>query len=151
MAKMQAGDNNEARAAHIHALLDQIVIREDNTVTAPAEVWKEAVAESVRLGYRPRSSCNVCRLKVVDTLRTSVGLGLARRPASATLREERMGICATCQAYHSDTKSCGRLILDAVNPEPVEIDGRLVKPCGCFIPLKAAFRSEHCPGNFWIR
>ncbi len=151
MTKVKAGDDNEARFARVHALLDQVVIREDNTVTAPAEVWKEAVAESVRLGYRPRSSCNVCRLKVVDTLRTSVGLGLARRPASATLREERMGICATCPAYRAETKSCGRLILDAVNPDPVEVDGRLVKPCGCFIPLKAAFRSEHCPANFWIR
>ena len=151
VTKVKAGDDNEARFARVHALLEQITIREDNTVTAPAEVWRDAVAMSVSLGYRPRSGCNVCRLKVVDTLRTSVGLGLARRPASVSVREERMAICATCPVYHEGTKSCGRLIVDAVNPDPVEVDGRLVKPCGCFIPLKAAFRSEHCPGNFWTR
>ena len=135
--------------AEVHSILDRITLREDNTVVADADTWSQAKAISRRLGYIPRSNCPVCRMQVLDTLRMGVGLGPARKPAKESLRQQRIAICEACPVYHSDTRSCGRLVLDAIDPEPVVVDGRQVKPCGCFVPLKAASRSEHCPGNFW--
>lgn len=151
MPPVKAGDHDEAFFAKVHALLDQINVAQDNQVTAPPEAWREAVTISRDLGYTPRSGCNVCRLQVVDKLRLAVGLMPARRPASTTLQQERLAICSSCPAYNSTWQSCGRFITDAVSPHIIEIDGRPVKPCGCYLPAKVRFRSEHCPGNFWPR
>lgn len=100
-------------------------------------------------GYRPTSPCNACALKVFDNLRAMVGMTFARKPLPEDRVEARKSICHACPAYHPNTDSCGRLIIDALSSRPVTIEGVDVFPCGCIISLKSLFRSEQCPGNFW--
>lgn len=100
-------------------------------------------------GYRASSGCISCMMRLIDVLRRIVGLGSARRPGTEELTDRRLAVCVLCPAYHANTGSCGRLVIDALNPQPVEVDGRMVNPCGCIVSLKARFKSEHCPANRW--
>lgn len=100
-------------------------------------------------GYYPDGVCNSCRLKVYDNLREIAGLTYARSPLGEDMVSTRRAICHTCPAYHPSTDSCGRLILDAISPMLVNVDGQQVEPCGCIITLKTMFRSEQCPASKW--
>ena len=111
--------------------------------------WKRASALCYELtGYKPPGVCTSCRHAVHDRLREAVGLGIARRPKESE-RNRRIAICHACPAYTKRTDSCGRLIVDALSPRPVLVDGAEVLPCGCNITLKATFTSEQCPANKW--
>lgn len=146
-------DDHEHKLRHeIAELLPRIVINEANEVHADQQTWKRALQIAWQLKqYRPPGPCKSCRLQVVDILRLHIGLTYARRPASQEMREKRLAICHACPVYQKKTGSCGRLILDAIKPRIVEAHGRNVQPCGCLVALKVTFKSEHCPGNFWIR
>lgn len=137
----------------INAIIETITVSDTNIVDMPNANYRRAqeLVTSIH-GYRINNpTCPVCVLNMVDILRRIVGLGPARRPATQTMQDERMQVCISCPAYHEGTKSCGRLVLDTFSPRPVEIDGRMVNPCGCHLPLKVKFKSERCPANKWHR
>ena len=100
-------------------------------------------------GYRPSTHCFSCYLKVVNILATSVGLPPYDHGVTYSIKQRRLEICATCPAYHTSTRSCGRLIVDALNPQPVSMDGENIIPCGCYLPLKAGMKHAKCPANKW--
>lgn len=100
-------------------------------------------------GWRPNGPCTSCQRVLFDKLRTLVGMTYARNPLDHGRMATRKEICHACPAYNPHTDSCGRLILDALDPQPVTIDGEKVLPCGCIISLKAMFKSETCPGKYW--
>lgn len=131
-------------------LLTRITVDRENNVVAEQADWSRAVTLCRTLtGYTVNGPCNACHLACLDRLRGLVGLGPARRPLSDERHQQRLAVCHACPVYHPDTGSCGRLIVDAITPRQVEVAGRLVTPCGCVVSLKARFKSEHCPGNFW--
>ena len=142
--------SDDDHAAEVTALLQLVTISEDNNPSADPVTWKRCLALAWELKrYKPAGSCKVCRLGVIDALRTYIGLGPARRPADASLRDRRLLVCSSCPARVDATNSCGTLILGAFKHEAMEIQGRLVVPCGCSLVLKSLFKSESCPGNFW--
>lgn len=100
-------------------------------------------------GWMPTGCCTSELRLLHDKLRTLAGYTYARKPLNADRIEARKLVCHQCPAYHPNTDSCGRLILDAISPHPVNIDGQDVNPCGCVISLKAIFRSEQCPASRW--
>ncbi len=101
-------------------------------------------------GYRPsKGNCHSCETTVLNILREAVNLPPMGRPASADLQAHRLTICKTCPAHHKRTNSCGRLVLDAVDPKPVMINGASVSPCGCYLPLKTSMKHSTCPANLW--
>lgn len=102
-------------------------------------------------GYSPSSTCNACKVALHDKLRDMVGMSYARDPLDNDRIATRIEICVNCPAFHPSTRSCGRLVLDAVSSQPVNINGENIYPCGCLIDLKARFKSEQCPGKFWPR
>ena len=100
-------------------------------------------------GRTPSSCCNSEAIWLHDRLREMVGLSYARDELPTDKVEARKFICHGCPAYRHLTDSCGRLILDALSSQPVDIDGEMINPCGCIISLKAMFASEACPANKW--
>lgn len=134
----------------INAILSRVTISKREVPIFAPQDWETAKHLSKRLtGYLPTSSCSSCQRTLHDKLRTLAGLTYARTPLAHDRVAARKAICHACPAYHPSTDSCGRLILDAVSSHPVMIEGKAVHPCGCIITLKAMFRSETCPGNFW--
>jgi len=100
-------------------------------------------------GYKPKSGCFSCHLKVANILAEAIGLPPYDHGTTEERKAFRLDVCATCPAYHTSTKSCGRFILDALDPIPVLIDGDMVNPCGCSIPIKATFKHATCPAGKW--
>jgi hypothetical protein len=154
MPLVSTGHNNKPHAGEAtHEVLDlltRITVDHQNNIVADQSDWSRAVALCRSLtGYVVNGPCADCRLACLDRLRALVGLGPARRPVSDERHQQRLAVCHACPVYHPDTGSCGRLIVDAITPRQVEVGGRIVTPCGCVVALKARFKSEHCPGNFW--
>lgn len=102
-------------------------------------------------GYRPsKGNCHSCETTVLNILREAIKLPPMGKSASDELKAKRMGICATCLAYHPKTQSCGRLILDAISPKPVTLsNGTTFDPCGCYLPAKTAMKHSQCPSAQW--
>lgn len=116
--------------------------------------WGEHKAEAFDLcraisGYRPNKTCFSCWVRVLNILREGINLDPIDHPAPKELADKRLDICRVCPAYHATSASCGRLILDALYPEPVNIDGRMVNPCGCSLHLKVHFKRAKCPAGKW--
>lgn len=117
--------------------------------------WHGHIAEARELckdlsGYKPsKSNCIDCETKVLNILAESIGLPPFEHPASADRQAFRMDVCRMCPAFHATTESCGRLIVDALFPEPVMIDGEEVKPCGCYLPIKTSMKRATCPAGRW--
>ena len=113
--------------------------------------WEEVCAFSKSIsGYVPsKGACIDCETKMLNILAEAVGLPPFAHETTAERRAFRMDVCTTCPAYHTSTKSCGRFILDALDPIPVLIDGDMVNPCGCSIPIKATFKHATCPAGKW--
>ena len=134
----------------INAILSRVTISKREVPIFARGDWEAAKHLSKRLtGYTPSSLCSTCQRTLYDKLRSLAGLTYARKPLPDDRIAARKAICHACPAYHPSTDSCGRLILDALSSHPVNIDGVDVHPCGCIVSLKAMFRSETCPGNFW--
>ena len=96
--------------------------------------------------------CPTCHFTVIDWLRSIADLPPLIKDASAHMVKMRKEICTTCPAYDAEQNSCGRLILDAISPQPVIVNGEPIEPCGCrlFGPLgKATFKSSRCPAGLW--
>lgn len=141
------------QAQRIHDILREVEVRHADQYFSWGKQDNGKAARELchqLTGYRPRrSDCFSCRVKVLDTLREAVGLPPLSRPISPEKSQQRLEICHSCPAYHPTTQSCGRLLLDAINPKPVEIDGKLVNPCGCFLPLKTSVKQSSCPAHKW--
>ena len=134
------------------AIIGRTSFGEKNQVSYEKGDWEPAWKLSKKYtGYEPSGPCNNCRLIVLDNLRYIAGLTYARKPLSAERIATRLAHCAECPAKHDNLlgPSCGRLILDALSSQPVVIDGEIVYPCGCYLKLKAAFKSEECPAGKW--
>lgn len=102
-------------------------------------------------GHTPSTCCNADRIWLHDRLREMVGMTYARNPLPEDRVEARKAICHGCPVYHPNTYSCGILIVDAMFKRTVDVNGVDVQPCGCAITLKALFKSEECPGDFWTK
>lgn len=102
-------------------------------------------------GYDPpNKSCGACIKRCINILRKEIGMEPVQREMSPKLWKARLAICQGCPVYVKATESCGRLIRDAISPQPVSLpDGRTVKPCGCYVPAKARFENQQCPAGFW--
>lgn len=102
------------------------------------------------LGHKtPNRTCFSCWLNALNKLRAAIKLDPVGRP-DASRGEQRMNICQTCPAFHDGIiKSCGRYVLDAISPVPVNIDGQMVEPCGCDLKLKTPLKWAKCPANRW--
>ena len=108
--------------------------------------WNGLKSEAVKLARRndkivQDTNCSACNLHLYKSLLELVG-GTLDDTAGQTLKERRLDICYGCEFYRSNTKSCGTLILGAINRSPGE-------PCGCFLPLAASFKSHNCPKGKW--
>ena len=138
------------QAEHINAILSRVTF-DTSPFFASNEDWRTACIYAMTFtGYVPNSGgCASCRHAVHDILREAVGLGVARRPTKEARYAERLATCHACPVYHKATDSCGRLIVDALSPKPVAVDGENVYPCGCIVTLKAKFSTETCPANRW--
>lgn len=95
------------------------------------------------------NNCTTCHLDLWNELLQAAGLPVLGKKVSEGRAKERMDICKACPAFHSNTKSCGRLGADLLDPKPVMIDGTPVNPCGCFLPVKILFKFTTCPANKW--
>ena len=116
--------------------------------------WKDHKAEAyailTAIGVKfSKRSCFSCWIGTLNKLRTSIGLDPFDHGTTAERAAFRMDVCTTCPAYHASTQSCGRLIVDALFPEPVMIDGEEVKPCGCWLKLKVTLKHATCPAGRW--
>jgi hypothetical protein len=108
--------------------------------------------------YNPSGSCMGCHFRALNILREAVDLPPVGGEASESLRTRRLAVCRgvspdhsdACPAWHPSTDSCGRLLVDALSPDPVKMeDGHMVMPCGCAVSVKSAFRFFRCPANKW--
>lgn len=117
--------------------------------------WHGHRAEAIALcksihGYKPKKSrCHGCETQMLNHLRAAVNLPGITQKVSEERYERRMAICRACPAFHPKSISCGRLGLDALKPKPVKIDGVMVNPCGCYLPLKATIKHTGCPAMKW--
>lgn len=94
--------------------------------------------------------CHSCHTVALNILRKSVGLPPVNGgDAIPAVSERRMAICRACPVFNASTSSCGTLILDALTPSVVDVDGVPVQPCGCFLPLKVKLRRAICPAKKW--
>lgn len=139
----------EIEAQRIHDILEKVEATEQSITwhgTLP-----EAIELSNALGYKLQftNNCHSCRLRLLNVLRQEIGLPGIGRKAPEEWSKARFETCQTCPAYHKRTKSCGRLIIDAISPKTVKIDGEDVTPCGCFLPLKVEWMHSQCPANRW--
>jgi len=97
-----------------------------------------------------RKGCHSCHTEALNILRKSVGLPPVNGgDAIPAVSERRMAICRACPVFNASTSSCGTLILDALTPSVVDVDGVPVQPCGCFLPLKVKLRRAICPAKKW--
>ena len=134
----------------INDILSRVTVDHNNHIDATLQDRKELdrLGREVAQYERP-GSCPLCWIGLIDVLRKYVGLAPARRPVPEQKANDRLDMCHNCPVYHSATGSCGRLMIDAIAPKPVDVNGVNVYPCGCIVALKVLFGSETCPGNFW--
>ena len=132
----------------------QIVREVEVTYKPEAFDWKEhkveayAILDAMGVKFSKRS-CFSCWVGTLNKLRTSIGLDPFDHGTTAERAAFRMDVCTTCPAFHATTQSCGRLVVDALFPEPVMIDGEEVKPCGCWLKLKVTLKHATCPAGRW--
>lgn len=104
-------------------------------------------------GFKPTmsSGCLTCHYQLLDDLKEIINLprGFPTQEIPKSRQETRLSICASCLAYREKTESCGRLILDAIKPQPIFIDGEEVTPCGCYLPMKVKVKHATCPARRW--
>jgi hypothetical protein len=63
--------------------------------------------------------------------------------------KRRLEICRTCKFFEPSTQSCGSLIVgDEVETE-VLFRKKLIKLCGCVMPIKAKLAFASCPASKW--
>ena len=132
-----------------------VIVREVEVSYKPdAFDWKEhkpeayAILTSMGESFSKRS-CFACWIGTLNKLRTSINLDPFDHGTSAERAAFRMDVCTTCPAYHASTQSCGRLVVDALFPEPVMIEGEAVNPCGCWLPAKVNLKHATCPAGRW--
>lgn len=128
--------------------------------------WGEHKAEAFDLcraisGYRPNKTCFSCWVRVLNILREGINLDPIDHGADEQTSARRMDICRACPAFHENTVSCGRLFLDAIDPNPITVDGQQVNPCGCRLYLdvsvagmtlslgKTQLKRAKCPAGKW--
>lgn len=116
--------------------------------------WKEHKAEAYALlkaiGEKtPDKSCFSCWVNALNKLRKAISLDPIDHGTTAERATFRLDVCKSCPAYRATTESCGRLIVDALFPEPVLIEGEEVRPCGCYLPLKVTMKHSQCPAGRW--
>ena len=137
-------------ATRIERIVREVVV----TYKPESFDWKDHKAEAyailTAIGVKfSKRSCFSCWIGTLNKLRTSIGLDPFDHGTTSERAAFRMDVCATCPAYHASTQSCGRLVVDALFPEPVMIDGEEVKPCGCYLPLKVNLKHSTCPASKW--
>lgn len=141
-------------AERIHA----IVLRVSKTIVWETESFSWGTHAEMReaydlmdaLGtYRPNKACFPCYVKGLSELAQTIGLPPIDRGIPQERAEMRMAICRACPAFHATTESCGRLVIDALFPKTVMVDGREVQPCGCYLPIKTEMKHTTCPANKW--
>ena len=139
-----------AEAQRIETIVREVEVSYKPESFAWHDHKREAYALLKAMGYpRPSKSCFSCWVGALNNLRTSIGLDPFDHGTTAERAAFRMDVCTTCPAYHPSTQSCGRLVLDAINPQPVTIDGEQVNPCGCYLPLKVYLKHATCPASKW--
>lgn len=113
--------------------------------------YNEAKALSLKItGHAPTTNCDDCKVKMLNNLRELVNLPPLHREVAPTEYQRRLATCKGCPVFKSKTQSCGTLGKDALFPRTVTLnDGTQVKPCGCFLPLKAWIHQAKCPANKW--
>jgi len=65
---------------------------------------------------------------------------------------KRMETCRACPIYNHTFNSCGKPIIQKVLNifnDPVELDGKSFRPCGCHMPTKSRFTLFDCPAGKW--
>jgi hypothetical protein len=139
-----------AEAERIAAIVSDVVV----TYRPDHFDWKGHKAEAFDIckllsGYKPSKACFSCWIRVLNILREAINLEPIDHGADEQTAARRMEICRACPAFHENTVSCGRLLLDAINPHPVTVDGQQVNPCGCSLVLKTKLKRAHCPANKW--
>lgn len=108
-----------------------------------------ALAKAIAGYHTSNRDCLSCNITALNILHEAVNLPPIDSQAHDPLYSHRMALCSTCPAYHHESHSCGRLVLDAIAPIPVDIDGQQVNPCGCFLPVKARLKRAKCPASRW--
>lgn len=122
--------------------------------------WKEHKAEAYAILTEmgepfSKRSCFACWIGTLNKLRQAIGQPPIDHGTTAARAAFRVDVCRTCPAFHATTESCGRLVVDALFPEPVMIDGESVNPCGCRMTDfglwkgKASLKHAVCPANKW--
>ncbi len=145
-----------AEAERIAVIVAEVEVR----YTPESFDWKTHKAEAYALlramGEKaPDKSCFSCWVNALNKLRKAIGQPPFDHGASAERTAFRLDVCTTCPAFHTSTESCGRLILDALSPQAVMIDGEPVNPCGCRMTDfglwkgKASLKHATCPANKW--
>lgn len=59
--------------------------------------------------------------------------------------EERLEQCRRCDYFKATTLSCGTFIVG----DDVEHNGKTIRLCGCFMPVKVKFGFAKCPAEKW--
>lgn len=65
---------------------------------------------------------------------------------------KRMETCKACPIYNHTFNSCGKPIIQKllnVFNDPVVLDGKEFRPCGCHMPTKSRFTLFDCPAGKW--
>lgn len=104
------------------------------------DVNKREAFDIVRrvFGYVPsKRGCLACNLQVLNYLREIAGEAPIGGEASASLTERRLSICRGVKGDGTD--ACEHLAWPGLN----------CGKCGCFIDIKARFKSFRCPINLW--
>ena len=139
-----------SEATRIERIVREVVV----TYKPESFDWKDHKAEAyailTAIGVKfSKRSCFSCWIGTLNKLRTSIGLDPFDHGTTAERAAFRMDVCTTCPAFHASTQSCGRLVVDALFPEPVMIEGEEVKPCGCWLPAKVTLKHATCPAGRW--
>lgn len=119
------------------------------------KAWAFAFAQRMGRNIGNPSECPPCNIEAANELRKAVGWPILVDTVPPNIHTTRLRMCQgdgtapKCPAYHTTTHSCGRLIVDAITPKPIKVDGRMIEPCGCEVDLKARFASQQCPAGRW--
>lgn len=148
------------------AILTELGEQHGTAIVWPSPATKSrayAFANEQGHSLNPSKSCPACDAEVIDIVRKAAGLQPMVKEARARVILARKQACRggdgktaiksePCPAYHEGTDSCGRLILDAFISDPIEVDGRMIQPCGCRlfgVFGKGRMEGQTCPANRW--
>lgn len=73
-----------------------------------------------------------------------------RKEQIREMAKNRMSICKSCPVYNETFQTCGKP-LNRLNPlnEPVVLNNKEFRPCGCFLPTKTQLTLWSCPAEQW--